>query len=90
MTKPELVNRIAEKTGLDKKHASNVIAALITTITDELKAGEKIAIPNIGTFEVRERAARQGRNPRTGEAVEIAAKRVPAFKPSKVLKDAIQ
>ena len=59
------------------------------TITEGLKAGEKIAIPNLGAFEVRERSARTGHNPRTGEAVEIAAKKLPAFKPAKALKDAI-
>ena len=55
-----------------------------------MKAGEKIAIANLGTFEVRERAARTGKNPRTGEAVEIAAKRIPAFKAAKALKDAVE
>ena len=90
MTKPELINRIAEKASLSKKEATAALAALITTITEELKAGEKIAIPSLGTFEVRERAARTGKNPRTGEAMEIAAKKLPAFKPAKALKDAVE
>ncbi len=90
MTKPELINKLSEKVGISKKEAAAALAALITTITEELKAGEKIAIPNLGTFEVRERAARTGKNPRTGEAMEIAAKKLPAFKPAKALKDAVE
>jgi len=90
MTKSELVNKIAEKTNLSKKDAAAALDALIATITEALKAEGKLAIPNLGTFEVRERAARIGHNPRTGESVEIAAKRVPAFKPAKALKDAVE
>lgn len=89
MTKPELISKISEKASISKKDAAAALTALTTTITEELKAGEKIAIPNLGTFEVRERAARTGHNPRTGEAVEIAAKKLPAFKPAKALKDAV-
>ena len=89
MNKQELIAKIAEKAGISKKEATAALAALTATITEELKAGEKIAIPNLGTFEVRERAARTGHNPRTGETVEIAAKRIPAFKAAKALKDAI-
>ena len=89
MNKQELISKIAEKTGISKKDAATALAALTTSITEELKAGEKIAIPGLGTFEVRERAARTGKNPRTGEAVEIAAKKLPAFKPAKALKDAV-
>ena len=89
MNKQELISKIAEKAGISKKNAAAALAALTTTITEELKAGEKIAIPSLGTFEVRERAARTGKNPRTGESVEIAAKRIPAFKAAKALKDAI-
>ena len=88
MTKLELVNKIAEKTNLSKKQVAAALDALIDTIIEELKAGERIAISNLGTFEVRERAARTGKNPRTGEAIEIAAKRIPAFKAAKALKDA--
>ena len=90
MNKQELISKIAEKVGISKKDATEALTALIATITDELKAGEKIAIPSLGTFEVRERAARTGKNPRTGEAVEIAAKKIPAFKPAKALKDAVE
>lgn len=90
MNKQELISKIAEKADISRKDATAALTALITSITEELKAGEKIAIPNLGTFEVRERAARTGKNPRTGEAVEIAAKRLPAFKPAKALKDAVK
>ena len=90
MTKPELINQIAQKAGLTKKQAGNALVAVSSIITEELKAGEKVAIYGLGTFEVRERAARTGKNPRTGETVEIAAKRVPAFKAAKALKDAVE
>lgn len=90
MTKLELINQIAEKAGISKKDAGAALTALIATITEEMKAGEKVAIPSLGTFEVRERAARTGHNPRTGETVEIAAKRIPAFKAAKALKDAVE
>ena len=90
MTKPELVNKIAEKSNLSKKDAAAALTALTDVITEALKAEGKLAIPSLGTFEIKERAARTGHNPRTGETVEIAAKRVPAFKPAKALKDAIE
>lgn len=90
MNKQELISKIAEKTGISKKDASAALAALTTTIPEELKAGKKIAIPNLGNFEVRNRAARIGHNPRTAEAVEIAAKHIPAFKAAKALKDAVE
>jgi len=90
MNKQELVSKIAEKAGISKKDAAAALTALTATITEELKAGEKIAIHSLGTFEVRERAARTGKNPRTGESVEIAAKKVPAFKAAKALKDAVE
>jgi len=80
MTKPELINQIAQNTGLTKKEVDVALAALTATITEELKDGKKVAIFGLGTFEVRKRAARTGHNPRTGETVEIAAKRIPAFK----------
>lgn len=89
MNKQELISKIAEKAGISKKDAAAAMVALTTTITETLQTGEKAAIPNLGTFEVRERAAHTGHNPRTGETVEIAAKRIPAFKAAKALKDAI-
>lgn len=90
MTKPELIAQISEKAGLSKKDAAAALAAILSTITETLTAGDKLAIPSLGTFEVRERAARTGKNPRTGEAVTIAAKKLPAFKAAKALKDAIE
>ena len=90
MTKPELIAKIAEKTNLSKKQVAAALNALTGTITETLKVEGKLAIPSLGTFEVKERAARTGHNPRTGEAVEIAAKRLPAFKPAKALKDAVK
>ena len=89
MNKQELISKIAEKAGISKKDAGAALAALTAAITDALKEEGKLAVPGLGTFEVRERAARTGHNPRTGEAVEIAAKKLPAFKPAKALKDAI-
>ena len=89
MTKPELIAKIAEKSSLSRKEAAATLEALTSTITEALKAEGKLSIPSLGTFELRERAARTGHNPRTGEKVEIAAKRVPAFKPAKALKDAV-
>ena len=88
--KQELISKIAEKASISKKDAAAALTALTATITEELKSGEKVAIPSLGTFEVRERAARTGKNPRTGEAVEIAAKKLPAFKAAKALKDAVE
>ena len=90
MTKPELIAKIAEKSDLSKKDATAALTALIDTITETLKAEGKLAIPSLGTFEVKQHAARTGHNPRTGETVEIAAKKVPAFKAAKALKDAVE
>ena len=90
MTKPELIAKIAEKTNLSKKQAAAALDALTGTITETLKAESKLAIPSLGTFEIKERAARTGRNPQTGEKVEISAKKIPAFKPAKALKDAVE
>jgi len=90
MTKPELITKIAEKSNLSKKDAAAALTALTDVITETLKAEGKVAIPSLGTFEIKERAARTGHNPRTGEKVEIAAKKVPAFKAAKALKDAVE
>ena len=90
MTKPELIAKIAEKTNLSKKDAAAALDALTGTITETLKAEGKLAIPSLGTFEIKERAARTGRNPQTGEKVEISAKKIPAFKAAKALKDAVE
>ena len=90
MNKNEFVAAIAEKSGLTKKDAEAALNAYTEVVTDALKAGDSVQLIGFGTFEVRERAARQGRNPHTGETIEIAAATAPAFKPGKALKDAIQ
>lgn len=90
MNKTELVNAIAAKTGLSKKDADAALAATVEAVTEALKAGDKVALVGFGTFEVRERAARTGKNPATGETIEIAACKAPAFKAGKALKDAVK
>ncbi len=90
MNKTELAAAVAAKTGLKKKDAEKVADAFIATITEALKLGDKVALSGLGTFEVKERAARTGKNPRTGEAVEIAASKAPKFKAGKALKDAVK
>ena len=89
MNKQELITAISIKANLSKKDAAAALTALTDVITEALKAEGKLAIPSLGTFELRERAARTGKNPRTGEKVEISAKKVPAFKAAKALKEAI-
>ena len=90
MNKAELITAMAAKADLTKDQSTAALAALLSTITETLTAGDKVAIPNLGTFEVREHAARQGRNPATGEKVEISAKKVPVFKAAKALKEAVE
>ena len=89
MTKAELVTSIAEKTGLTKKDSEKALAAFVDTVTETLAKGDSIQLVGFGTFEVRERAAREGINPRTQEKIEIAATKVPAFKAGRALKDAV-
>ncbi len=89
MNKTELVNAVAEKADFSKKDAEKAVAAVIESITDALTQGEKIQLVGFGTFEVRERAEKQGRNPRTGEAMTVPASKLPAFKAGKALKDAV-
>ena len=89
MNKTELVAIVAEKSGIAKKDAERVVSATFETITAQLMKGEKVQISGFGIFEVKEREARVGRNPRTKEAIEIPASKAPAFKPSKALKDTI-
>ena len=90
MNKTELISTVAEAAGMSKKDTEQVLNTFFDTVQNTLKQNDKVQIPGFGTFEVRERAARQGRNPLTGETIEIAAAKVPAFKPGKALKDAIQ
>ena len=89
MTKSELINSIAEKSGLAKTDAEKALKAFTDTITEALQAGEKVALVGFGTYSVGDRAARVGKNPQTGEEIQIAAAKVPKFKPGKALKDAI-
>ncbi|UEA31452.1 HU family DNA-binding protein [Granulicatella elegans] len=88
--KAELVDRVAKKTQLTKKDVSAVVDALFETIQEALQAGEKVQVIGFGNFEVRERAARKGRNPQSGEEIQIEASKVPAFKAGKALKDAVK
>lgn len=89
MKKTELVAAIAEKAALSKKDADKALSAVIDTITAALADGDKIQLVGFGTFEVRSRGARTGKNPRTGEAIKIAASKVPAFKAGRALKDSV-
>ena len=88
--KAELVDRVAKKTQLTKKDVSATVEALFETIQEALKAGEKVQVIGFGNFEVRERAARKGRNPQTGKEIKIKASKVPAFKAGKAFKDAVK
>lgn len=90
MTKKELVSAMAEKTEQTKVKTAEMLDALIEVVSETLSNGEEVAIAGLGKFEVRERAARNGRNPQTGEAITIAASKVPAFKAAKALKDAVK
>ncbi len=89
MNKTTFVASVAEKAGLTQKQADAALGAVLDTIVDELKKGEKVQLTGFGTFEVRERAAREGRNPATGDIITIAAAKTPAFKAGKKFKDAL-
>jgi len=89
MNKTELVAAIAEKAGLSKKDAEKALGATIDAISAALAEGDKVQLVGFGTFEVRAREARTGKNPRTGEAIKIAASKAPAFKAGRGLKDAV-
>lgn len=89
MNKTELVAAIAEKTELSKKDSEKALKAFIDVVSEELQKGEKIQLVGFGTFEVAERAAREGRNPLTGEKMQINASKAPKFKAGKALKDAV-
>jgi DNA-binding protein HU-beta len=90
MNKTDLVNAVAAQAELSKKDASAAVDALFETISNTLAMDEKIQLIGFGTFEVRERAARTGRNPQTGEEIQIPASKTPAFKPGKELKEAVK
>ena len=89
MNKAELVAAVAERTELYKKDAEKALKAFVDVVAEELKKGEKIQLVGFGTFEVSERAAREGRNPANGQPMQIAASKAPKFKAGKALKDAI-
>ncbi len=89
MNKAELIAAVAEKAGFAKKDAEKAVTAVFAAIEEALARGDKVQLVGFGTFEVRERAARTGRNPQTGEEIQIAATRVPAFRAGKALKEAI-
>ena len=89
MNKTELIAAVAEKAEISKKDSEKALKAFIDVVTDELKNGEKIQLVGLGTFEVSERAAREGRNPQTGKTMKIEACKAPKFKAGKALKDAI-
>ena len=88
--KAELVSEVAAKTDLTKKEVAAAVDAIFNSIQEDLAKGEKVQLIGFGTFEVRHRAARKGRNTQTGAEIEIPASKVPAFKPGKALKDAVK
>lgn len=90
MNKTELIAKVADAADLTKKDATKAVEAVFNTISDALKTGDKVQLIGFGNFEVRERSARKGRNPQTGQEIEIAASKVPAFKPGKQLKEGIR
>jgi DNA-binding protein HU-beta len=89
VNKTELVGVVAEKSGLTKKDAEKAVTAVFDAVSEALAAGEKVQVVGFGTFEVRERAARKGRNPQTGEEIEIAAAKLPVFKAGKGLREIV-
>lgn len=89
MNKNELIAAVAEKASLTKKDAATAVDAMIASITEALANNDKVQLVGFGTFEVKERAARTAKNPRTGETVEVPAAKVPSFKAGKALKDTV-
>jgi DNA-binding protein HU-beta len=90
VNKSELVELVAEKTEMSKKDSEKAVKAVLESITDGLVKGDKVQLVGFGTFEVRNRKAREGRNPATGEKIKIKALKVPAFKPGKALKEKVK
>jgi len=90
MNKTELINAVAAKAEISKKDADKAVAAVLASIEEALVAGEKVQLIGFGTFEVKERAAITGHNPKTGEAIEIAAAKLPSFKAGAALKNAVK
>lgn len=90
MNKSDLISQVVETTELSKKDATKAVDAVFEAISTALQNGDKVQLVGFGNFEVRERSARKGRNPQTGEEIEIPASKIPAFKPGKALKDGIK
>ena len=89
MNQAELIAKVAEQVELEKAQAGRVVEAVLAAVSDSLKAGEKVSLQSLGIFDIADRAARQGRNPATGETIQIAASKVVKFRPTKALKDAV-
>lgn len=89
MNKTELIDAVADSADLSKADAGRAVDAVISSVTKALKGGDSVTVVGFGTFQVRERAARSGRNPKTGDTIQIAASKNPAFKAGKALKDAV-
>ena len=89
MTKIDLIDQLAEKTSLSKKEAERLLETIITSVQDSMKNGEKVSLTGLGTFVVTEKKARMARNPKTGEQVQVPAKKAPKFKPGKELKQIV-
>ena len=89
MNKGDIIDKVADSTGLSKADAARAVDAVISCISGALASGDSVAIAGFGTFDVRSRAARTGRNPKTGEALQISASKAPGFKAGKALKDAV-
>jgi len=90
MNKAELVEKVSNQTGLTKKTSREAIDAVISALTDPLAREEKVTLVGLGTFQVTERKARRGKNPRTGEEIQIPAKKVPKFRPGKGLREKVK
>lgn len=90
MNKSDLITHVSEATELSKKDVTKAVDAVFEAISEALQNGDKVQLVGFGNFEVRERSARKGRNPQTGEEIEIPASKIPAFKPGKALKDGIK
>ena len=90
MTKAELIAKVAQEAGVTKAQAGRCVDAFVRALTEALAKGERVALPELGVFNVKERKARKGRNPRTGEVIEIPARKVVVFKPAKSLKERVR
>ncbi|PAV07705.1 DNA-binding protein [Arsenophonus sp. ENCA] len=90
MNKTEFISKVAEKSSLSKKDTEKAVNAFSETVTEELKAGNDVQLVGFGSFQVKQRAAREGRNPQTGKVIQIAASNVPSFKAGKTLKEAVK